>query len=80
MPPVSVSLLFRWCQLLCGWTDPRRRATLPPLYISMTRDRAKTLTNLEVAFEACTQSFGTQTLRTRLEDRHLAAPRFSYGF
>src|SRR5205823_13241273 len=48
-------------------------------YFSTTRHRAKTLTNSGVAFEACTQSFGTHTPRKRLEDRLLAATRFSAG-
>jgi hypothetical protein len=54
------------------------RATAPHLF-STSRHKANTLTNLEVASEACTQAFGTQALGTRLGDRLLAAHRFSTG-
>ena len=47
------------------------------LFFSTTRHRAKKLTNPGVASRACTQAFGTHAPWKRLEDKPLAAPRFS---
>ena len=45
-----------------------------------TRHKAKTLANLEVAFQACTQAFETQAFGKRLENGLFAAPRFPSDF